>query len=379
MRFKGFEKDWNITTVSNEFIFLTSNSLSRDDLNYQSGYRKNIHYGDILTKYTTVKDISDHNVPFINDNMTISGSSIKLKSGDIIIADTAEDFTVGKTIEIYNPNELEVYSGLHTIPLRPINKFSNGYLAYYFNSDNFKKRMFPLIQGIKVYSISKFALSSLVVKYPTLEEQNKIAKILISIDSRISTQMKIIGDLESLRNKINTDIYNKIDFNKKCKLKELCSITTGKLDANAMVVNGKYRFYTCAEKFYYINNYDFDGEALLISGNGANVGYIHYYNGKFNAYQRTYVLQNFKLNAKYINVFLNVFLKHRIEQQKNNGNTPYIKMATLAEMTILIPSIEEQNNIISINDLLNKKISNEKKILSLYEKQKQYLLNKLFI
>src|SRR5690606_33281709 len=76
--------------------------------------------------------------------------------------------------------------------------------------------------------------------------------------------------------------------------------TTGKLDANAMVENGDYRFYTCAREFYYINEYAFDDEALLISGNGANVGYIHYYKGKFNAYQRTYVLLGFKINALFL-------------------------------------------------------------------------------
>ena len=143
--------------------------------------------------------------------------------------------------------------------------------------------------------------------------------------------------------------------------------------------NGKYRFYTCAEHHSYINEYAFDGESLLISGNGANVGYIHYYNGKFNAYQRTYILQNFIINAKYLNVFLQVFLKNRIEQEKNNGNTPYIKLSTLSDMEILIPSTEKQEQIVYINDILNRKLNNEKKILFLYEKQKQYLLNKLFI
>lgn len=60
-----------------------------------------------------------------------------------------------------------------------------------------------------------------------------------------------------------------------------------------MCENGRYKLFTCAKEVYSINEYGFDTEALLISGNGANVGYIHYYNGKFNAYQRTYVLDGF--------------------------------------------------------------------------------------
>ena len=79
-----------------------------------------------------------------------------------------------------------------------------------------------------------------------------------------------------------------------------------------MVENGQYRFYTCAKDYYYIDKYAFDTEALLISGNGAYVGYIHYYKGKFNAYQRTYVLDQFTENIQYIKVYLDEFLSKRI-------------------------------------------------------------------
>ncbi|WXG59878.1 restriction endonuclease subunit S [Campylobacter concisus] len=87
-------------------------------------------------------------------------------------------------------------------------------------------------------------------------------------------------------------------------LGEICKyIKTGKLDANAMEENGEFPFFTCAKKVYRINKYNFDLEALLISGNGANVGYIHYYKGKFNAYQRTYVLSDFSCNIFYLKNF----------------------------------------------------------------------------
>lgn len=255
--------------------------------------------------------------------------------------------------------------------------YINDYLYQFFLSK--ESYWDKYAQGSTFTCIASKDIESMIVGLPEKDEQEKIGKFLNLLDVRISTQKKIINEIESLRYVINNFIYAKIEINKKTKLSDLCYITTGKLDANAMNEGGKYRFYTCAEKFYYINNYDFEGESLLISGNGVNVGYIHYYNGKFNAYQRTYVLQNFKISAKYVKVFLDVFLKHRIDQQKNIGNTPYIKMSTLADMDISIPSIEDQNYIVRINDYLTKKIINEKKILSLYEKQKQYLLNKLFI
>ena len=129
------------------------------------------------------------------------------------------------------------------------------------------------------------------------------------------------------------------------KLGDFSSITTGKLDANAMVENGRYRFYTCAREFYKIDQYAFDTEALLVSGNGANVGYIHYYKGKFNAYQRTYVLDNFRENIGYIKLYLDRYLKKRILQEKFEGNMPYIVLSTLKDM----PNCSKPTSVASCN------------------------------
>ena len=130
---------------------------------------------------------------------------------------------------------------------------------------------------------------------------------------------------------------------KNVKIKELCDITTGKLNANAMCDSGKYVFFTCARETYLIDEYAFDTEAILISGNGANVGYVHYYKGKFNAYQRTYVLSNFNCDAKFLKYQIENNIKRRIYLEKSISNTPYIVLSTISEMEILIPeSIEEQ-------------------------------------
>lgn len=132
------------------------------------------------------------------------------------------------------------------------------------------------------------------------------------------------------------------------KLGNICKrITTGKLDANAMKKEGKYRFYTCAKDHYYIDKYAFDTEALLISGNGANVGYIHYYKGKFNAYQRTYVLSDFKEDIFFTKLLLDKNLKKRIRAEVNAGNTPYIKMSTLTEMSIAYPKNRAEQTAIA--------------------------------
>ena len=146
-----------------------------------------------------------------------------------------------------------------------------------------------------------------------------------------------------------------------------------------MEQDGIYPFFTCAEQPFRINSYAFDCDALLISGNGANVGYIHHYKGMFNAYQRTYVLMDFKKNIMFVMAYLQEYLKRRIDASKNTGNTPYIVMETLSEMKIHFPSEKEQNKIIRVLSILIAKIEIEQNLYHNYEQQKQYLLSAMFI
>lgn len=185
--------------------------------------------------------------------------------------------------------------------------------------------------------------------------------------------------MSTLKELLNKHCPNGVEFK---KMSDICkSIKTGKLDANAMEENGKYRFYTCAKEYYKINTYAFDCEALLISGNGANVGYIHYYKGKFNAYQRTYVLTNFTENILYIKYFLNSKLKERIDKEKKTGNTPYIRLNTLTDMIIPVPPIEVQKEIVRILDEFTEKTTKLQELLHretiLRKKQYEYYRDKL--
>lgn len=101
------------------------------------------------------------------------------------------------------------------------------------------------------------------------------------------------------------------------KLGNVCNnITTGKLNANVMEKEGKYPFFTCDAQPFRINKYAFDTEAILVTGNGSQVGHINYYKGKFNAYQRTYVLSNFvpKICVFFLFYYLKCYLKPYILQ-----------------------------------------------------------------
>ena len=377
MRFKGFVNDWIISNIYNEFSFLNNNSFSRDNLNYNHGLKKNIHYGDILTKYETVKNPIDNDVPYINDNIKTSNGLTELISGDIILADTAEDYIVGKAIEIYNPNSLKLYSGLHTIALRPKSKFSIGYLAYYFNSYYHKKRMFPLIQGIKVYSISKSALSTLLIRFPDLEEQEKISRLLIKIDNRIFTQKKIIeyyqSCMKSIRNILLSAKAN-IKLGDICEVKKGTQLNSKDFDDNGIypVINGGINISG------YSNNYN-SNNMITISEGGNSCGYVNYFKEKFWSGGHNYTLTK-KTNFNYDYLFHYLKYKEKdIMLLRVGSGLPNIQKPSIIKFLIYMPNIDIQNNITNIlNSVLNK-INHEKSILNLYVKEKEYLLNKLFI
>lgn len=161
-------------------------------------------------------------------------------------------------------------------------------------------------------------------------------------------------------------------------LGDICKITTGKLDANAMTDDGKYPFFTCAREDYKTDTFAFEGDSLLISGNG-EIGIVKRYNGKFNAYQRTYVLQNFSENIEYLMYYIEYHLPRRVLKEKNVGAMPYIVLSTLSEMPIKIPDIKEQSSVCRTLTCLSELIELNSKLKTSYISQKSYLLAQMFI
>ena len=270
----------------------------------------------------------------------------------------------------------KTYITEHAIAAAGNEKSNTSFLHYLFLKMNLGQYSDQSAQpGLAVNKLLK-----LEVSLPPISEQKKIAKLLSLLDERIATQNKIIDRLQSLIKGIAQHCIR--DFTNGCeyvRLGDICKITTGKLDANAQVENGQYPFFTCAERPFYIDNYAFDTEALLISGNGANLGYINYYKGKFNAYQRTYVLDHFSVNIQYVKWALKVLLPQRIAIEKSSSNTPYIVLSTLADLKIPIPNNSKQNHIADLMMSFERKLSTQLALSDLYNKQKQYLLRQMFI
>ena len=187
--------------MGNVLLSLQNNTLSRANLSDESGIAKNVHYGDVLIKFGEILDVRKEKLPMITDENVLSKYKASfLQNGDVIVADTAEDSTVGKCSEIAGLNDEVVLSGLHTIPYRPIEKFASGYLGYYLNSGAYHNQLIPLMQGIKVTSISKSAMQNTDIDYPkSQEEQGKIGAYFKSLDEMITLHQRKCEETKSLK------------------------------------------------------------------------------------------------------------------------------------------------------------------------------------
>ena len=192
IRFKGFTDTWEQRKLSDTLNFLSNNTLSRAELSEDTGTYKNVHYGDVLVKFGEYIDAQSTDLPYIaDDEKAKKFESSKLQDGDIIIADTAEDEAVGKCVEIGNIGDLSIVSGLHTIPCRSKVKFAPAYLGFYLNSSSYHDQLIPLMQGIKVTSISKSAISDTLISAPTdLSEQGKIGQFFSQLDTLITLHQR---------------------------------------------------------------------------------------------------------------------------------------------------------------------------------------------
>lgn len=188
IRFTGFTEDWEQRKLGDVLVSLQNNTLSRADLSSETGIAKNVHYGDVLIKFGEVLDVRKESLPMISDESVLTKYKDSfLQNGDVIVADTAEDSTVGKCSEIAGLNDELVLSGLHTIPYRPIEKFAPGYLGYYLNSGAYHNQLIPLMQGIKVTSISKSAMQNTEIVFPkSVKEQGKIGTYFSNLNHLIT-------------------------------------------------------------------------------------------------------------------------------------------------------------------------------------------------
>lgn len=379
LRFPEFNDEWHRNILGDIADFLKGNGISKDDM-IEGGTMRAIRYGELYTTYHEVIRSVYSMISMRSKGLVLSNAN------DIIIPASGET-----NIDIAKASCVLCDGIALGGDINIIRSKQNGiFLSYYLNNVK-KKDISRLAQGVSVVHLYSSNLKLLELNLPTLLEQQKIADFLTAVDNRIELISKKVELLKQYKKGAMQKIFTQQirfmvesgshypDWHKK-PLGKISKITTGKLDANAMELGGQYRFYTCAKDYYFINKYAFDTEALLVSGNGANVGYIHYFNGKFNAYQRTYVLDKFSENIKYIQYFLGEKLGQRIDIEKKDGNTPYIVLGTLADMDIHLPESQyEQQKIADFIAALEGKVNLLEKELEQSKQFKKGLLQRMFV
>lgn len=201
IRFKGFSGEWKSSNFEEVFSPLKNNSLSRADLS-ESGDIANIHYGDVLIKYGECVDTSVDDLTYIIDHDTAQRllRNCALQKGDVIFTDAAEDNTVGKCSELICKDNERIVSGLHTIACRPKIQIAERYFGYYLNSPAFHNQLLPHIQGTKISSISRRAISTTSVLYPDDKgEQILLPSFFTSLDAQISASTSRLASLKQMK------------------------------------------------------------------------------------------------------------------------------------------------------------------------------------
>lgn len=262
--------------------------------------------------------------------------------------------------------------------IRPLkNNVISAYLFQYLNAPFLLNFALKQSSGGTIKHLNQSQIINFKIPLPTTNEQNKISCFLNLIDNKIETLEAKISTLKKYKEGYSKAVIKSCS-NNNTMLSSICDITTGKLDANAMSAQGKYKFFTCSREDYLIDTYAFDCEAILVSGNG-DVGLTKYYRGKFNAYQRTYVLHNFKRDPLFIQICIDSQIKSVIRKETNKGAMPYIKLSTFDKL--IIPDLAaDKEKVVSSNIKL---LKNKEKLLTLKLEAlsliKKYLLNTLFI
>ncbi|MBV3377388.1 restriction endonuclease subunit S [Catenibacterium mitsuokai] len=201
IRFNGFTQAWEQREFSKIFdCTISNNTLSRSELSYEEGSILNIHYGDILIKYGSILDIHKYKIPRIPNKKKEDFKGSLLQPGDVVIADTAEDETTGKACEIGSLFGNSIVAGLHTMVARPNIEMASGYLGYYLNSNAYHCQLLPMMQGIKVLSLSRANVKKTVLKFPeSTKEQQLIANYFIQLDELITLHQRKLEKLKNIK------------------------------------------------------------------------------------------------------------------------------------------------------------------------------------
>ena len=380
-------QEWEVRRFRDVGHFLRNNTLSRDKMSESDGCVQNIHYGDVLIKYREILNVSRTNIPWIVGNSKDSPLGDMLQDGDIIISDTAEDYTVGKATELLEINGASVVAGLHTMPFRPLsNLFSPCFLGYYLNSMAYRFQLYALIQGIKVCAISKKAMSGTFLIVPPLAEQKKIAEVLGVWDKAIEKQSQLIEQLtlrkRGLMQQLLTAKRRLPGFSdpwKELKLRDIAKIRKGEqVNKEDLFFNAKYPVINGGiTPSGYLDIYNTTANTITISEGGNSCGYVNFMTTPFWSGGHCYTID---VKDGINNLFVYQLLKHNekyIMSLRVGSGLPNIQVKDLGNFRLVVPNNQEQTAIAQVLTAADREIELAQQKLELLRQQKRGLMQQL--
>jgi type I restriction enzyme S subunit len=326
----------------------------RDIANIQGGYafksneyRKSGHY------LICIANVIDNQVLQTDDKYVDLESDPRLKRFELMVGDLLMTLTgnIGRTA-IVNPEILPAALNQRVARIHADTKVtSNEFLQYLFNSEAFIQHILGAGHGAAQQNVSTKDLESFRFSLPPLDEQKRIVAKLDEAMACVDAMRAISKSIVNLQMDYLNSLFHE-NFTKNRELPvttlgQVCQISTGKKDVNQGSKNGKYPFFTCAKIPSRSDEYSFDTEAILLAGNGVNIGQAVYYSGKFEVYQRTYVLSDFEgIDVQYLSAILDFRLRAYLRELSMGNTIPYIKMGMLQDFPIPLPSLDDQKIIV---------------------------------
>ena len=381
MRFPGFGGEWEKYKVSDVLDFYSTNSLSWEQLDYDNEDLYNLHYGLIHVGLPILVDIKQNKLPGIKTDCKPKNFEL-CKEGDVAFADASEDTNdVAKAIEFINLNNQKAVCGLHTIHGRDNKGLTvPGYKGYTFASPLFHNQIRKIAQGTKIYSISSKNFAECYIGIPSKNEQTKIAKLLALIDTRISTQIKIIEDLKKLKSAISKCIFQDVlKQNEIVQLGDIANIYQPQtIPTSALNDNYPYAVYGANGMIGKYLEYNHETSQICVTCRGNTCGAINYTTPK------SWITGNaMVINTDAYNVNKR-FIYHQLCSVNFNplisgSRQPQIVRSPLEKMKIWCPVADTQQKIANILDKLEVKVSVESTIKDRFLEQKRHLLSQMFI
>lgn len=385
LRFSQFIEPWSNYVVSELLSTFPTNSLSWDQLtNKQDSSLKNLHYGLIHNGFAMTCITGDNQLfPYIKHSFIPTKYAL-IQNGDLILADASEDRKdVGRPVEMLDIRNQKIVSGLHTIHARnKTDLIANGFKGFYFQSSAMKQQIFKIANGSKIYGISSSAFNELKMSIPEKKEQKKIVDLMIKIEERILTQIKIINDYKILKNHIIKSFIKQNGTS--YLLLEIAELGRGRVINSAEISKQKNPIYPVYSSqtsnngiMGYLDNYDYEGEYITWTTDGANAGTVYYRNGKFNCTNVCGILKiKNGYDAYYISNILNCYTKKYVSTNLAN---PKLMNNVMANIKINLPSIEQQKHSSKILQSIEYRVEIEEDIKLNLVKQKAFLLKNMFI